>query len=286
MQIGLGTAQFGDAYGVTNRHGRLSPRRIRELLDVAYSGGARVLDTASAYGASESLLGAMMVTERNFRVVTKIPSLADSDFDPVVQAHAAFEQSLSDLRIDSVYGLLVHHARDLIIHGSRLWPRITQWKNEGRVQKVGVSVYTVEELVELDSAFELDLVQIPLNLFDQRLIKDGTLRRLKERGVEVHARSVFLQGLLLADPRHLPPGFERFFSVLSRLHCELSAQGLTPLEGALSFACSQPEVSCVIVGVTSSAELKQILGAAKNPRLLDFERYRLSDPLMLDPRLW
>ena len=101
----------------------------------------------------------------------------------------------------NVYGLLAHHADDLLVPGGRrVFEEMQRLLEEGLVRKIGVSVYSGQQIDSILELYTPDIVQLPLNLFDQRLLESGHLEKLKRRGVEIHARSVFLQGLLLIEP--------------------------------------------------------------------------------------
>jgi aryl-alcohol dehydrogenase-like predicted oxidoreductase len=128
-------------------------------------------------------------------------------------------------------------------------------------------------------------MQLPLSLLDQRLLKDGTLARLKGLGIEVHARSIFLQGLLFLEK--LPTKLAHAAPQLAAVKSAIQAAGSTPLAAALGFALSRPEISVALVGVTSLTELEEILGAATmDLPALEWDALALDEELLLTPSLW
>ena len=286
MKIGLGTAQFGMDYGITNRRGRTSLAEVRAILDTARGAGVDLLDTAAAYGESESVLGNTLCSEDCFRIVSKIPSLAEAE-DPVVRAQDAFTTSLARLRRDGIYGLLVHSPDDLFAaYGNALWQLMESLRTAGRIRKLGLSAYTGDEIELALSRFPIDLIQVPCSLVDQRLIAGGQLSELKRRGIEVHARSIFLQGVLLARPAGLPENLAFFARPLAALRGDLDSLGLTPLAAAVAFACHRPEIDRVLVGVTGITELREIIDASEAPVDADFSALALNDERLLNPSLW
>lgn len=289
--LGLGTVQFGCDYGIANRSGQVSYEEVERILGRAATLGIKVLDTAALYGLSEETLGTVLGPEHPFQIVTKTCKLAaDSVTDnETVQLVRTFERSLKRMNQNSVYGLLIHDANDLLKPGGgKLVETLNQLKSDGRVTKIGVSVYTPEQIDKLLAMFTPDLIQVPLNVFDQRLVSGGHLERLRRGGVEIHVRSVFLQGLLLMPPGTVDAYFEPMRARLVNFHNDMTAIGSTPLQGALQFALSRTEVDTVLVGVCSRSELEEIRSAAIHPTSteMDFSRWAVNDPRFVDPSQW
>jgi aryl-alcohol dehydrogenase-like predicted oxidoreductase len=290
MKLGLGTVQFGMAYGVSNSSGRMPAPEVSETLDLAAKSGVRVLDTAQAYGDSEAALGRILPAKHDFHIVTKtVPDATRTTAQMAQSLRAAFRRSLERLRQDSIYALLCHDAAQLLGPGGpALWQEMTALRDEGRIRKIGVSVYTRDEIAQLLAAFKIEIIQVPFNLLDQRLLKGGELRDLKRRGIEIHARSTFLQGLLLSDSRDLDERFAPLRGHLAGLAAMLRGHGLTALTGALACSLQRAEIDTVLVGVTSPAELREILAALSNlpAREIDFSPCALSDERFLNPSHW
>lgn len=289
MNLGLGTVQFGLPYGISNRSGQVTPDEVKRILRIAESNSLQVLDTAAGYGDSETVLGSGLASQYNFSIVTKtLPLKTDRVHQKdVARVEAAFENSLRTLGQRSVYGLLVHHAVDLLNPGGeRIYVLLQRLKHDGFVKKIGVSVYNKEDVLRLFDRYSFDLVQLPLNVFDQRFVRDGTLKQLYASGVEVHARSALLQGLLLMPSSTLPPHFESIRHHHMTYLAELDKAGVSALAGALGYFQNRSEVSTVLVGVESSAQLQECLREAKQTVVVDFNRFAVDDPKILDPRVW
>ncbi len=262
--IGLGSAQFGLPYGATNRVGRVSEDEVAKILQIASDRGVGLVDTACLYGEAEEVLGRAFPRPNPFRVVTKTPAFDGGPITPhhVGLARRSLERSLSRMRLDAVYGLLVHHAEDVFCEGGdALVAAMQGWREEGLVSKIGVSVYSGAEAVRIAERSDIDLVQLPLNILDQRSILDESLAQLSELGVEVHVRSVFLQGIIVESSERLPQYFMRFARELNKLDEAVDASGIGRLAFALAFARQAPFVDTAIVGVCSSAELSEVLDA-------------------------
>ena len=268
MKLALGTAQFGMQYGITNRTGQLTQAQTADVLSLAYAEGISVLDTAMAYGDAESRLGNTDV--QHFQVVTKLPPiflvLPAEMTDAGAWAKGQFAASLKRLGLSRVYGLLLHRPADLLgQHGEVLLRAMQDLQDQGLVEKLGISVYSPNELEPLLKLAQWDLVQAPLNLIDRRLQTTGWLHRLKDSGVEVHTRSAFLQGLLLAHASALPPQFAQWSGLWRAWEEWQLDTGCSALEACLAYPQSLPEVDKVVVGVSGFDDLQKILAALHAP---------------------
>ena len=291
FQLGLGTAQFGSAYGVSNLQGQPSDADVRLIISSALDGGIRVFDTAPDYGESESLIGRYVPPGAAIQCVSKVPAISAKrigrpECDSVV---ASVHRSLERLRRDSLDVLLVHRASDLALPGAEmLVDTLRGLARSGLVKALGVSVYDPTEVELALDSLPLGVVQLPLNVFDQRFLRSGMLARLAERGIAVHARSVFLQGILLMEPEDLPQGPRRVAAgPLGAYHAARAEAGLSALQAALGFVRSVDHVDVGFVGANSAAELVQCVEAASTPpAALDWPGFASEDPALIDPRTW
>jgi aryl-alcohol dehydrogenase-like predicted oxidoreductase len=288
VKLGLGTVQFGMPYGIA-RGGVPSQTEISAMLEDARDDGIDILDTAPAYGESERRLGVALAATPGFRVVTKTPAFAAPVFgaEHAVRLRETFVRSLDALGRERVYALLVHRADDVLGHGGeRLVDALHEFQRDGRVEKIGVSVYSGDQLDRVLDVFQPDLVQLPLNVFDQRLLHSGHLAKLAERGIEVHARSVFLQGLLLMAPDAVPERMALAREHLAHYRAALSDLACTPLEAALGFLANIAGVACALVGVVSREQLAECVAAARRAVRTDFARFASDCRELIDPRCW
>ncbi len=285
-RITLGTAQFGLDYGVTNRAGQVSEDVARAVLARARVLGIEWLDTAAAYGTAEIVLGRLAGAGYGFRICTKVVCAADAA-DPVGRAQRQFEASLARLGRQSVDVLMIHDAQRLLDAGG---PALYHWlvaqKAQGTALAIGASVYDGGQARALTERFSLDWIQLPLNVLDQRALIDGTLAQLKSRGVSIQARSALLQGLLLADPGHLPAAFAAARAPLARVHAAAVASGVSTLELALGFVASVAEVDQIVLGVESPAQLDECVRALGTPADPSWRELTCDDPAVVDPRRW
>ena len=281
QKLGLGTVQFGLNYGISNTSGKVAVEETINILNLAKKHGIKLLDTAFGYGESEETLGKYNSIS-DFQIVTKLPP-QNSDHGNL---RSFFETSLSRLNLPSCYGLLIHHGHE-ILSNHKLYNELIEIKNSKKVKKIGISVYSPEELMQLIDRFDFDLVQIPLNLFDQRFLRTGMIAELKKRNVEVHARSIFLQGLPLMSKdeiQHLPFGqytvFKNFFEEIEKLN-------ISPIKFCLDFIQKIDLVDNYLVGVCNSNQLLEIINCLKLPPLdVNFDMYHIDDENIINPSKW
>lgn len=290
MKIGLGTVQFGLPYGLTNQDGMTSKEEVAQILHRAANSKVRVLDTAPAYGASEEVLGELLNSNHKFHIVTKTLPIKQGRIsdEHVYKLQNTFDRSLSQLKQSSVYGLLVHHADDLLVERSEYIVRwMEQMKSEGLVHKIGVSIYNqqqYEEVVRRHGHF-IDLIQLPMNVLDQRLIQSGVLRLMKEKNIEIHARSAFLQGLLVTTPQSLPPYFDSVKKHLLRYREHIQNRNVTAVQAALAFVTGISQVDAVICGVNNDQQWKEILDVP-NVQNMDWSSFAFDESRIINPSEW
>jgi aryl-alcohol dehydrogenase-like predicted oxidoreductase len=284
-RIAIGTAQFGSDYGVTNTHGQVGVQAIRDILGLAKKRGIDTLDTAIAYGSSENALG--MAGVNGWNVVTKLPPVPVQVKNVNKWVFGQIRSSLSRLGVARLHGVLLHRPEDVLsTRGTELIESMYEIRDKGLTQKIGLSIYHPDELGKYTEVMEIGLLQAPLNVLDRRLIESGWLSRLDASGVEVHARSVFLQGLLLASRHDLPSIFRRWDGVWEEWWQWLSVNRLSAVEACLGYCLGHGEVDKVIIGVDSMEQLGQIL-EVRLDRLPGLPAWSNPiDPTLINPALW
>ena len=221
----LGTVQFGLQYGV-NSAGRPSEEAVKGILSEAAKGGITTLDTSSAYGNSEEILGECITPEEGFKIVSKYPK-------GEIPVSDMFSGSLNRLKIKQLYGYLLHHF-EVYKNNPKVWDEFVALKESGKVQKIGFSLYSSEELeFILNNKSPFDLIQVPFNIFDKKFLP--YMKELHEKGVEIHVRSTFLQGLFFKDRGTLPEKLQPMKKYLLQLDDFSHKSGLSISEIALNY---------------------------------------------------
>jgi aryl-alcohol dehydrogenase-like predicted oxidoreductase len=284
-RLALGTVQFGLSYGIANQTGQVSLKEATKMLQQALVNGISTLDTAVAYGESETCLGEVGIDK--FKIVTKLPAMPNGCSDVASWVKQQVTMSLSRMRVNKVYGLLLHRPEQLLgSNGLELYEALQTLKESGQVQKIGISIYSPAELDELIPRYGFELVQAPFNLVDQRLYSSGWLSGLKEFNVEIHTRSSFLQGLLLMNKVNIPLKFSPWDGLWNKWHKWLLENDISALHACLAFPLSFPEIERVVVGADSATQLAQILSAANKLLQANLPDIQCDDDNLINPANW
>jgi aryl-alcohol dehydrogenase-like predicted oxidoreductase len=290
MKIALGTVQFGLDYGVSNIYGKTSKHEASQILQYAHNSGIEMLDTAMLYGNSENIISYYSKSNHNWKVVTKTPQFIGNSINAihVKQLKKSFEQSLINLNKNNVYGLLLHSCDDLLKpNGHLLFKEMERLKSIGMVKKIGVSLYSDEQINAVINKFNIDLVQLPVNILSQKLFLDGWLKKLKDSDIEIHARSVFLQGLLLMKRSLVPSYFSPIKKKLDKFYRLSKVLGLTQLELSLGFVMNIDEVDKVVVGANTIGQLQEIIQASQTRlQLSDYRDISIDNNKYTNPSSW
>lgn len=284
-RVAIGTAQFGSKYGVANQSGMVSSENAKKIMHEAFSYGANTLDTAISYGVSEKILGEIGVN--SWEVISKLPRIPDGTEDIFGHILQQVEASLERLNIDSLGGLLIHDPSQLLERsGYLIYKTLCDMRQQGLVKSIGISIYDPQDLDELTRNMDFNIVQGPFSVFDQRMLNSGWLDELEKRNIAFHARSVFLQGLLLMKKR--PPFFFRWVKIFESWDSWLSEEGITPLGGALYCALSNPAIKKIILGLDSLEQLKEVRNEIKKMENINLHipQFNAQDPVLINPSKW
>ena len=284
-RLALGTVQFGLRYGIANQGGQVSRSEAKSMLRFALANDIDTLDTAIAYGSSEVCLGE--AGTQGFKLVTKLPKVPNDCEDVKRWIQEQVIASLSRLGVTSVYGLLLHQSDQLLgSNGTLVYQALQELKDNGQVQKVGVSIYSPAELDLLIPKYRFDLVQAPFNLVDRRLYSTGWMQRLKDDDIEIHTRSVFLQGLLLMSQADIPYMFSPWNELWEKWYRWLSENEVSAVQSCLAFSLSFPEIDRVVIGADSQRQLAQVVNEANKSLDVYIPDLHSNDQNLINPAKW
>lgn len=277
----LGTVQLGLNYGIANNSGQPSREKSFSILRSALEGGATSLDTARAYGTSEEVIGAFLKEWEGPMpyITTKIPRLGDPNGDIERHILTSMEESLTRLGIQKADCVLLHNAEDLFAHKEKTAFAMQKLIDLGYTDQIGASVYTKEDIEEMLRYPQYTATQIPMSIFDQRLIASGTLKKLKEREYTTFVRSVFLQGLFFLDPDKMedPILLEHATPKIRLLRQIAQAEGMTVAQLAIAFIRDCRGVTSLVLGADSPEQVQENLSYFDTPALSEAVLQRLQD---------
>lgn len=251
----LGTVQFGVNYGINNTEGQVPLMEVCEILKIAKKNEIETLDTSSGYGESERVLGmAMKSSGTQFKIVSKYPRSIKTVAD-------SFIDSISNLGVDHLYGYLVHHF-DFYLEKPSQFDEMRHLKETGKIEKIGFSLYSVKELEYLmNNNVEFDILQFPYNIFDRQF--EPYMQMLVEKGVEIHTRSAFLQGLFFRNPESLPDKIKPLRPYLEVLHAYCKEKGVSIEQLSLGYVINNPYVKGNLIGVDNHHQLVNNIEVSK-----------------------
>lgn len=280
--ICLGTAQFGINYGVTGRGEVVPIKEVKQILHRAYELGIRSIDTAATYGCSESNLS-KFINNYDFEVVSKIPSLTENGLIKDKDILRSSIKNSQNLLGTSLKTLLFHSATDLLGEdGPEIWDTAANLISNTDIE-LGVSAYSPEEALQLQSKFPIKSLQLPGNALDQRFNESSN----RLNNITVYLRSIFLQGLLLHKPERIRNRVsDLIFETLKEWEKWCNLKNMSLLQGALTVAKSMPNINYYIIGVDNIQHLEMICGEWENVQSIDELPISVKNPLIIDPRNW
>ncbi|MBC7804181.1 MAG: aldo/keto reductase [Candidatus Parcubacteria bacterium] len=291
----LGGAQFGSRYGIANATGMPKDAELGRILAAAEKAGVTHLDTAAAYGESEARVGAALSHDSPLSIVTKLPPDLLQEYRlGVLAAVASASSRLRRARLDVV---LLHRFEHFSASGGIAWRELMELKREGRIGRIGCSIYRPDELLALLAETSVDFVQLPFNLLDRRWLESGIQLALAARpDIVVHGRSALLQGLLtITDPSRWPGDDRslatRCIETLRELAASMGRVSVADL--CFAYARSQPWLAGVVAGVETAAQMSDNIEIFRRPVLTPAELATVSAALppelpeeLLNPALW
>ena len=284
-KIILGSANFDQIYGIKKNF--IKKSEIKKLFDLALKNKIKTIDTSPLYNKSEKIIG--LLNNNRFKIISKIPkppkNIKRENIKKWLKQNVMI--SLKNLKIKKFECLLLHNANSLLCkNGDEIYKGIRNMKINGFTSKIGVSIYDFNVLDKILKKFKFNLIQAPFNILDQRLVKKGWLKKLKKRKIEVHARSIFLQGILLLKHNQLPKKLIKLSKKLMVWENWLKKNKFSSLQICLSFVLNQRQLDGIVVGYNNTNQLNQILKLKQIKNNFSLPNLNIKDKKLIDPREW
>jgi aryl-alcohol dehydrogenase-like predicted oxidoreductase len=282
----LGTANLADNYGINNSN-IIKNSSFKKIFLFLKKNRIFFIDTAYSYKNAEKNLSKFNL--KNFEIISKLPVLQSrKNMDKVENRIINYVyKTLKNLKINHFYALLIHNTKDLKgKEGEKIFNTLRLLKKNGVIKKIGFSIYSPNELDKYFFKFKPDLVQGPLNIFDQRMLRSGWIKRLNNKSVEFHARSIFLQGLLLKKSKLIPKKFQKFYRIFDKYHSWLRKNNINSFEACLSFVFSIKIVDKIILGIDNVDQLNQIINTKLIKKKLNFKQLNCFNNKLINPSTW
>jgi len=284
-KIILGSANFDQSYGIKKNF--IKKTQINKILNFAKKNKIKIIDTSPTYNKSEKIIG--LKNNNRFRIISKIPktpkNIKKKDIHKWLKK--SILTSLKNLKIKKFECLLLHDPNVLLgKNGEEIYNNLKKIKSNGFTKKIGISIYDFNKLNKILKNFKLDLIQAPFNIFDRRLTESGWLKKLKKRKIEVHARSIFLQGILLLKYNQLPKNLKRFKNIWEKWEIWLKSNKLNSLQACITFVFQENQIDGVVVGYNNKSQLYQILKLQGQKNSFQLAKLRIKSKKLIDPRKW
>ncbi len=288
----LGTAQFGKNYGITNKSVHIDNKEINKILEKAIQSNINYFDTASVYGDAEYIIGKKL-KNNNIKISSKFKSHFTKSFteDDINILDHNFKESLLRLNKKSLDYYLLHNPKDLKKGNNFL---LMNWlkdlKEKGLIKRFGLSIYDETDLQDI-SLKEIQVIQLPMSIYDQRLLNKNFINKLLDSEISIHIRSIFLQGLLLQESNKWPSSINKSFLKHHKYYEKIvNTNNLSLLESSIAFIKKLNFAELILFGVTNISELNSILSIWNSKKVyknsLDYNLFKWNIVNDIDPRKW
>jgi len=284
-KIIIGSANFNQIYGI--RKNFIKKNEVKKIFNLAYKNTVKTIDTSPLYKESEKIIGSL--NNKRFKIISKIPNppkgIKKENIENWLKQNII--TSLKNLKIKKFECLLIHNANCLLSKNrNEIYQGIKTMKANGFTNKIGVSIYDFNILNKILTKFKFDLIQAPFNVLDQRLVEEGWLKKLKKRKIDVHVRSIFLQGILLLKYKQLPKKLKKLSKKFMLWENWLKKNKFNPLQVCVEFVLKQHQLDGVVIGFNNNNQLNQILKLKKKRNNYLLPNLAIKDKKLIDPRKW
>tara|TARA_B100000787_G_C16191309_1_gene297688 strand:+ start:449 stop:1297 length:849 start_codon:yes stop_codon:yes gene_type:complete len=279
MKLLIGTAQFGFKYGLNKK--KIKKVEIKIIKKILKINSIKFFDTAMNYGESEKILGNLKIKKK---VITKIKLPLKKPKDLKKWFESKVNNSLKKLKVKSLYGLLIHDTSDILGKNKEFLNIILDYQKKKLIMKVGISVYELKEIQKILKVWTPDIIQFPLNVFDQRFLKNNLLKKLKKLNIEIYARSCFLQGILLNSS--LKIGSIKSKKLFKKFIGWCSLNKIDQITACLHFIKKNKYIDYLIIGFDNSIHLNQIINSFNRKLILVPNIFTCNEKKLIDPRKW
>jgi len=284
----LGTVQFGLDYGINNNIGKPKIENVHKILDVAYENEIRILDTAESYGSAHMVLGNYLRKNptKKFKIITKLSS---TQFLNKGKLKMHLVNQIEDFNTKQIHGYMIHNFKKLI-QDDYLLKELEMIKREGLVNKIGISLYENEEIVNVIKNYScFDFIQVPFNLLDNESRRKKVLEQAKKKNIKIFTRSTFLQGLFFKPLNSFPSNLNPLKKYIKKLK-NISESSRTDINAiALNYCLSKSYIDKILIGVESLNQLNKNLDHVRNNYLfpeLEIDKIIVRETPLLNPTNW
>ncbi|TVR77523.1 MAG: aldo/keto reductase [Chitinophagaceae bacterium] len=284
-KIILGTVQFGMNYGINNSTGQLTEDEVFNILDLVHKSNIHILDTAAAYGNSEKRIGNYNQSrlDKDFKIITKF------NLKQGATPLESLENSLQNLKVDQVDTIMFHSFEDFRESSKKNIEKLIEQKGK-KYLKLGISLYTNEQVDEICNHKLFEVVQLPFNALDNYNLRGKALEKLKANNIEIHTRSVFLQGLFFMSRNKIPLKLNPLKAYLEQLEIIAKKYRVEKAALALHYALSKTYIDGILIGVDSLNQMenniKMLASRVPHQAFNEIDNIVVNESYLLNPAVW
>jgi aryl-alcohol dehydrogenase-like predicted oxidoreductase len=284
MDIILGTANFGAVYGISNKK-KISLNDLKKIIKICEKNSIEFIDTSYNYKNSEKIIS-KLCRKKNYKIITKLP-LINGSFKKIEKK---FNQSLKRLNKNQIYGLLTHNPKDLKLDNfKKIYKILNDLKKAKKIKKIGISIYKPSELIKIASRFKIDIVEIPMSIFDQRFCEKKILNFIKKKNIQIYCRSIFLQGLVFLNNNLIKKKFKGEINKIIKFKKLLNNDKFKILQHCIHFIKKKKIINKIVIGINSPVQLNEIIKVYKKSNKiikLNYNDYSIKDNKIILPYKW
>ena len=285
----IGGAQIGNKYGVTNKK-KLTKKETSFIINYALKNNIKFIDTASNYQNSEKIIGEIKKS-KNLNIITKLSNIKNNSLNSknwIKKMDQQLKNSKINLKINRLYGLLVHNPNDLIGKNSdKIFNRLMDYKKMQYAKKIGVSVYSIKEAKKILEKFKIDIIQIPINIFNQEFLNINFLENMKRNHIEIHARSIFFQGMAIQDINKIDSYFKNVLNKFKIFDQDCKSNNKNKIKKSLEFVYSNKYINKYVIGFNDLNQFKEVISIKLSKKNLNsFSKYAIDNKTITNPSKW
>ena len=295
MKICVGTAQLDMKYGFKNQLSKMRIEDFRQILRQSIKKKINFIDTAENYGSGEKIIGNEICKKEykgKINIVTKINNLRFIENNKMhYEIDKKVKKSLKNLGIKKLYAVLIHDVKDLKSKKiNKIFETLNKIKKMGLIKKIGFSAYEIKDLKKYINQFSFDIIQFPFNVFDQRILEKDIQLMLRQKKVEVHLRSIFLQGLLLLPINQIPKKLFKYKKYIKKWQVNCEKKKINKIDGCLNFVLKHKFYSKMVIGFDNYQQFKDvykryIILKNKKKNLVNYKKFIVKNNL-INPSKW
>jgi aryl-alcohol dehydrogenase-like predicted oxidoreductase len=283
MKLVLGSAKLGMDYGLFNNK-KINPEEFKRIEKLVFKSKINFIDTATSYGDSEKVIGNSKL--KNLNIITKIKLPRKKNIYIKDWVLKEISKSLKKLRINKIYGVMIHDYKDLLgKYGKNYLITLQELKKKKIIKNIGVSIYDPQDIKKIWKFWKPDIVQVPFNIIDNRILETGWLNTLKKFKVKIFARSVFLQGILINEDRFSNMN-KNYTILLNKFKDWCYKNNISLLQACLHFVKQFKKIDYLVIGFDNYSQLKEIIDVFKKKKIIIPKKFSTNKINLIDPRKW